>query len=269
MRPKKLNFELVVGLILISFIVLLALISFFYTPYDPNVMDIAHKLQPPSLSHLLGTDQFGRDVLSRIMVGSKLVLLVGISVVAIALVIGGGLGILAGYYGGMVDSAIMKLIEIKMAFPGTLLALMLIAIASPSVAIIILALSIMNIPRFTRVVRSGYLQYKNATFVEAAKVLGLSNTRIMLVHILPNISSSIYVTAALSFSSAILAEAGLSYLGLGLQPPLASWGKMLNEAQPYMIQAPLLAIIPGIMITMIVLGFNLLADGLRKNLSIE
>lgn len=267
MRPKKLNFELIVGLILISLVAAMALISFFYTPYDPNAMDITNKLQPPSLTHLFGTDQFGRDVLSRIMIGSQLVLLVGVGVVTLSLVIGGCLGILAGYYGGVVDGLIMKLIEIKMAFPGTLLALMLIAIASPSVGIIILALSIMNIPRFTRVVRSGYLQYKNATFVEAAKVLGLPTSRIMLVHILPNISSSIYVTAALSFSSAILSEAGLSYLGLGLQPPLASWGKMLNEAQPYMIQAPLLAIIPGIMITIIVLGFNLLSDGLRRNLS--
>lgn len=264
MGPKKLNSELLIGLILIGLVITMALISLFYTPYDPNAMDIVSKLQPPSLDHLLGTDQFGRDVLSRIMVGSRLVLVVGIGTVMISLLLGGGLGILAGYYGGVVDSLIMKLIEIKMAFPGTLLALMLIAILRPSVSIIVLALSIMNIPRFTRVVRSGYLQYKNATFVEAAKVLGLSNTRIMLVHILPNISSSIYVTMALSFSSAILSEAGLSYLGLGLQPPLASWGKMLNEAQPYMIQAPLLAIVPGIMITIIVLGFNLLSDGLRK-----
>lgn len=266
MIPKKLNSELIIGLILIGFVLIMALVSFFYTPYDPNAMDIVIKLEPPSASHLLGTDQFGRDVLSRIMVGSRLVLVVGISTVLISLLIGGGLGILAGYYGGIVDTLIMKLIEIKMAFPGTLLALMLIAILQPSISIIILALSIMNIPRFTRVIRSGYLQYKNATFVEAARALGLSHARIMLVHILPNISSSIYVTMALSFSSAILAEAGLSYLGLGLQPPLASWGKMLNEAQPYMVQSPLLAIIPGIMITLIVLGFNLLSDGLRKRL---
>lgn len=262
---RKLNFELIVGLSLIGFVSLIAIISLFYTPYDPNAMDIANKLKPPSTVHLLGTDQFGRDVLSRMMVGSQVVLLVGFSTVLISLILGGLLGILAGFYGGIVDTLIMKLIEIKMAFPGTLLALMLIAIWGPSVSMIILALSIMNMPRFTRVVRSGYLQYKNATFVEAAQVLGLSNARIMLIHILPNISSSIYVTAALAFASAILSEAGLSYLGLGLQPPLASWGKMLNEAQPYMIQSPFLAIIPGIMITLIVLGFNLLADGLRKN----
>lgn len=263
---RKWNLELIIGLTLIGFVAVLALISFFYTPYDPNAMDIAHKLETPSLLHLLGTDQFGRDVLSRMMVGSQLVLLVGFSTVMISLLIGGTLGILAGFYGGMVDTCVMKLIEIKMAFPGTLLALMLIAIWGPSVGMIVLALSMMNIPRFTRVIRSGYLQYKNATFVEAAKILGLSHTRIMLVHILPNISSSIYVTAALSFASSVLSEAGLSYLGLGLQPPLASWGKMLNEAQPYMIQAPFLAIIPGVMITLIVLGFNLVADGLRKNM---
>lgn len=266
---RKLNPDLIIGLTLIGFVSLIALISFFYTPYDPNAMDIANKLSPPSMLHLLGTDQFGRDVLSRIMVGSQLVLLLGFSTVLTSLLVGGLLGILAGFYGGLVDAFIMKLIEIKMSFPGTLLALMLIAIWGPSVGMIVLALSIMNIPRFTRVIRSGCLQYKNATFVEAAKVLGLSHIRIMLVHILPNISSSIYVTGALSFSSAVLSEAGLSYLGLGLQPPLASWGKMLNEAQPYMLQSPLAAIIPGIMITLIVLGFNLVADGLRKNMEIS
>ena len=264
MKLVKWNIELIVGLILVGLICLMGIISFFYTPFDPNSMDIASKLQTPSLTHLMGTDNFGRDVLSRIMVGSRLVLIVGLSTVVFSLLIGGLLGILAGYFGGFIDSFIMKLIEVKMAFPGTLLALMLISLWGSNMLMIILALSIMNIPRFTRVIRSCYLQYKNATFVEAATAIGLSPTRIMFKHILPNLTSSIYVTAALSFASATLSEAGLSYLGLGLQPPLASWGKMLGEAQVYMIQAPYLAIIPGIMITLVVLGFNLLADGLRK-----
>lgn len=265
-KTNQNNIELYIGLTLIGLIGLMAIISLFYTPFDPNKMDIANKLQSPSTTHLLGTDQFGRDVLSRIMVGSRLIFLVGFCTVGLSLLIGGTLGALAGYYGGLLDDLLMKIIEAKMAFPGVLLALMLISIFSPSVWIIILALGIMNIPRFTRVVRSGYIQYKDAEFVQAAHLIGLSDLRIMLVHILPNISSSILVTCALSFGTAILSEAGLSYLGLGLQPPYASWGKMLNEAQAFMLQSPLTAIIPGIMITLVVLGFNLIADGLRKKI---
>lgn len=264
MRSTKWNLELIIGLTLVGLISLMAIMSFFYTPFDPNSMDMINKLQAPSLTHLMGTDNFGRDVLSRIMVGSRLVLIIGLCTVVLSLLVGSLLGILAGYFGGWVDHSIMKLIEVKMAFPGTLLALMLISLWGSNLLMIILALSIMNIPRFTRVIRSGYLQYKAAPFVEAATAIGLPTTRIMFKHILPNLTSSIYVTAALSFASATLSEAGLSYLGLGLQPPLASWGKMLGEAQAYMIQAPYLAIIPGVMITLVVLGFNLVADGLRK-----
>ncbi|MGL5676504.1 MAG: ABC transporter permease [Cellulosilyticaceae bacterium] len=268
MRRKTFTFntEIILGMVFLGFMALIAVVSLFYTPFDPNAMELTNKLAAPSLTHLLGTDQFGRDILSRIMVGARLVFLVGISSVILPLIMGGILGILSGYYGGIVDTIIMKIIEAKMALPGTLLALVLISVFSPSVWIIIVALSIMNIPRFTRVVRSGVLQYKHAEFVDAARATGLTNTRIMFVHILPNIASSIYVTCALSFSSAILSEAGLSYLGLGLQPPLASWGKMLGEAQTYMLQAPHLAIIPGIMITLVVLAGNLLADGLRRQL---
>ena len=260
------NKQLIIGLSLLGFIGLMAFISLFYTPYDPTAMALTNKLAAPSATNWLGTDQFGRDVLSRIMSGSQLVFLVGCLSVVLPLLIGGLLGIFAGYYGGAVDAFIMKIIEAKMAFPGTLLALMLIAVFSPGVWTIILALSIMNIPRFTRVLRGGVMQYKNAEFVDAAHALGLKHSRIMFVHILPNIASSIFVTCALSFSTAILSEAGLSYLGLGLQPPLASWGKMLGEAQTYMLQAPLLAIIPGLLITLIVLAGNLIADGLRKAL---
>lgn len=264
MKTIKWNIELIIGLILVGLVCIMGIISCFYTPFDPNSMDMLSKLQPPSPTHLLGTDHFGRDVLSRIMVGSWLVLIIGICTVIFSLLFGSLLGILAGYFGGFIDTFIMKIIEVKMAFPGTLLALMLISLWGSNMFMIILALSIMNIPRFTRIIRSGYLQYKTATFVEAATAIGLPPACIMFKHILPNLTSSIYVTAALSFASATLSEAGLSYLGLGLSPPLASWGKMLGEAQAYMMQAPYLAIIPGCMITLVVLGFNLLADGLRK-----
>lgn len=262
----KWNSELIIGFTIITLLLIIACVSLFYTPYDPDAMDIVNKLQAPSLLHLLGTDQFGRDILSRMMVGTQMVFIIGFATVIISLLVGGALGILAGYYGGWVDTCIMKFIEAKMAFPGTLLALMLISIFTPTLGVLITALSIMNIPRFTRVIRSGYLQYKHAEFIDAARALGLTDMRIILVHILPNVSSNILVTATLSFSTAILAEAGLSYLGLGLQPPLSSWGIMLGEAQTYMLQSPLLAIIPGVMLTLVVIAFNLISDGLGKQL---
>lgn len=262
----KWNSELIIGFTIITLLLIIACVSLFYTPYDPDAMDIVNKLQAPSSLHLLGTDQFGRDILSRMMVGTQMVFIIGFATVIISLLVGGALGILAGYYGGWVDTCIMKFIEAKMAFPGTLLALMLISIFTPTLGVLITALSIMNIPRFTRVIRSGYLQYKHAEFIDAARALGLTDMRIILVHILPNVSSNILVTATLSFSTAILAEAGLSYLGLGLQPPLSSWGIMLGEAQTYMLQSPLLAIIPGVMLTLVVIAFNLISDGLGKQL---
>ncbi len=258
------NTDLIIGTCMIGFLLLLALISLVYTPYDPEAMDIVNKLSPPSLTHLLGTDQFGRDVLSRIMSGSQTVFIIGFGTVIISLLIGSLLGILSGYYGGWIDTLIMKLIESQMAFPGTLLALMLISIFKPNLWVIILALSLMNTPRFTRIVRGGYLQYRHTDFVLAAEVAGLPTSKIMLRHILPNISTSLLVTSSLSFATAILSEAGLSYLGLGLQPPLASWGKMLGEAQVFMLHSPLLAVIPGVMITLTVIGFNLIAEGIRK-----
>ena len=265
-KKYKWNIDLIVGTVIIGCLFFIMLVSFFYTPYDPESMDLVNKLSGPSKGHLLGTDQFGRDVLSRIMVGSQTVFMIGFGTVTLSFIGGSVLGILSGYYGGFIDACIMKLIESQMAFPGMLLALMLISIFKPSLWVIILALSLMNTPRFTRIVRGGYLQFKSAEFVLAAQVAGLPTHRIMLKHIFPNISTSILVTATLSFATAILSEAGLSYLGLGLQPPLASWGKMLGEAQTFMLHSPLLAIIPGVMITLTVIGFNLLAEGIRKQL---
>jgi peptide/nickel transport system permease protein len=263
----KWNPLLIAGVLLVGAISIIALVSLFYTPYDPNKMDMANKLSAPSLTHLFGTDQFGRDVLSRIMVGANLVFIIGIGSVMISLLIGILLGALSGFYGKALDAIIMKFVEVQMAFPGVLLALMLISIFTSHLGILIVAIALMNTPRFTRIVRSGFLQYKNAMFVEAARAIGLTPLRIMVVHILPNLLPDLFITAALSFATAILSEAGLSYLGLGVNPPFASWGKMLNEAQLYMIQAPLLALLPGSFITLVVLGFNFIADGLRKLLN--
>lgn len=261
-QKNKITSKQLLGICIISFLFFIGIVSIFYTPFDPNEMDISNKLSSPSFVHLLGTDQFGRDVLSRIMVGAKLLFIIGIPSVSIALLTGLILGSISGYFGGILDDTIMKLIEAKMAFPGVLLALMLICVFSSTLPVMIAALSLMSIPKFTRVIRSGYIQYRSAEFVEAAKALGAGHIRIMFLHILPNIMPSIWVTCSLSFATTILAEAGLSYLGLGVSPPHASWGKMLGEAQMYMFQSPLTALIPGIMLTLVVLGFNLLADSL-------
>ncbi|HEY8462953.1 MAG TPA: ABC transporter permease [Bacillota bacterium] len=257
------NPSFLIGSILIGILLMMMVISFFYTPADPNAMNIQARFALPGAGHILGTDNFGRDILSRIMKGSQIAFSVGFLTLVIGLVAGTLIGSIAGYYGGIVDEVLMKIIDIKMAFPGVLLALMLIAAFGTGINNTLLALGLMAIPRFARVIRSGYLQYKEMDFVKAARARGAGNLRIMYIHILPNLLSPLIVTSSLSFASAVLAEAGLSYLGLGVQPPDPSWGKMLNEAQAYIAEAPWYAVIPGILITMMVLGFNLIGDGLR------
>lgn len=257
------NKNFCVGFLLVSLLVLMALLSLVYTPYPPNEMDTANTLAAPSAAHLLGTDNFGRDILSRVMEGSQAAFLVGFGAVAIGMVLGVVLGALAGYFGGWIDEIVMRLVDTKMAFPGVILALVLITVFGSGMGNLILALGLMAIPRFCRITRSGFMREKELDYIKAAKSRGASALRIMVLHILPNISSSLIVTATLGFSSAVLSEAGLSYLGLGTQPPAPSWGRMLFEAQTYLLTDPLYAFIPGIMITMMVLGFNLLGDGLR------
>lgn len=258
---KNINFT--VGFSLIIFLAIVLITSFIYIPYDPNLMDSSNVFSKPSLTHLLGTDNFGRDIFSRILKGSQMTFIVGISSVFIGGTIGIMLGAIVGYYGGIIDKLIMHVIDALMAFPGVILALVLITLFGSSITNISLALGIMAIPRFTRIVRSGFIQAKNMDYVKSSIAKGASSLRIMFIHIMPNITSSIIVTASLSFSSAVLSEAGLSYLGLGIQPPDPSWGKMLYESQAFFLMNPWYAIVPGIMITAIVLGFNLLGDGIR------
>lgn len=257
------NKNFCIGAALVAFLFLFMLISLVYTPYPPDKMDTAHVFESPSSRHLLGTDNFGRDILSRLMVGSQAAFFVGIGTVVIGLTIGLLLGAAAGYFGGWLDEIVMRLMDAKMAFPGIILALILITVFGSGAFHTTIALGIMSIPKFCRVSRSGFMQIKQLEYVKAAKARGASDIRIMALHILPNITSSLIVTIVLGFSGAVLSEAGLSYLGLGIQPPAASWGKMLYEAQAYMMTNPLYAVIPGVMITLMVLGFNLLGDGLR------
>lgn len=262
-RKSLRNTNFKVGLFLLSILALILLVSLFFTPYPPNAMNTQAKFQTPSLAHLLGTDNFGRDILSRVMKGSQTVFLVGFLSVLTGLVLGLLLGSLAGYFGGIADEIIMRLMDAKMAFPGIILALVLIAVFGSGSLNTAIAIGIASIPRFCRMTRAGFMQIKGMDYVKAAKSRGAGTLRLMLHHILPNILSPLVVTATLGFSGAILAEAGLSYLGLGIQPPEPSWGKMLYEAQAFLLTSPWYAFIPGCMITLCVLGFNLLGDGLR------
>lgn len=260
-KAKSIPFYIGVGLIV--FLLLVMIISIFYTPYDPNAMDSANRLAAPSMEHLFGTDNFGRDILSRIMEGSQTAFIIGISSVTIGFIFGFLFGVIAGYFGGWFDEVISRFIDAMLAFPGILLAIMLIAVFNTGMTNTIIALGIMSIPSFARITRSSFIQYKEYDFVKASIAKGAGSFRIIFQHILPNAISPILVAVALSFSGAVLSESGLSYLGLGVQPPDPSWGRMLKEAQAYIASAPWYVILTGLAITFLVLGFNLLADGLR------
>ena len=258
------NKNFIIGLCMVGLMVLVMVGGFFYMPYDPDAMDTEKELQFFSAAHPLGTDQFGRDVLSRIMQGARVSFLVGALTVVFGLVVGGAVGAIAGYYGGKVDEVIMKLIDTQMAFPGVLLALMLIAVFGNSIQNLILALGVMSIPRFARITRSGFIKYRDAEFIRAARSRGAGDGRIIFRHILPNIVPELIVTSSLGFAGAVMSEAGLSYLGLGIRPPTPSFGKMLSEAQGEILQAGWYVLVPAAAITLLVMGFNLIGDALQE-----
>lgn len=254
----------VAGACMVALMLLLMLVGFFWMPYDPDAMELGNKLQFFSPAHPLGTDQFGRDILSRMMEGARYSFLIGALAVAAGFVTGGLIGMLSGYYGGRLDEVVMKLIDVQMAFPGVLLALMLIAVFGVGLGNMALALGIMAIPRFARITRSGFLKYREAEFVKAARVRGAGDGRILFRHILPHVAPDLIVTCSLSFAGAVMSEAGLSYLGLGIQPPTPSFGKMLSEAQGSILQAGWYVLVPAAAITLLVMGFNLMGDGLQE-----
>ncbi len=253
----------VVGAVLSALLVAAALLSMVWTPYPPADIDIPNKLQGPSAAHWLGTDSLGRDLFSQLLVGSQNSIVAGVVAVGIGLVLGVALGCLASARRGWVEELVMRASDFTFAFPALLSAIMLTAIVGPGLLTSIVAIGIFNIPVFARITRGAANAIWSREYVLAARAAGKGGWRITLDHVLPNIAGQLIVQATIAFATAILAEAALSYLGLGTQPPQPSWGRMLNEAQTQMFQAPLLAVYPGLAIVLSVLGLNLLGDGLR------
>lgn len=252
-----------VGAVLTLALVAAALLSLVWTPWPPQEMDLDAALQAPSASHWLGTDSYGRDVASMLLVGARASLLVGVVAVGIGLLLGTVLGLLAAARRGWVEEAVMRLADFTFAFPALLLAIMLTAVFGPGMVNAMIAIGIFYVPTFARVTRAAAATVWSRDYVLAARACGKGAWRITLDHVLPNIAPQLIVQATVQFALAILAEAALSYLGLGTQPPQPSWGRMLAEAQTLMFQAPLLAVWPGVAIALAVLGLNLLGDGLR------
>ena len=240
-----------------------AALSLVYTPQDPLAMSIAGRLQGPSPSHPFGTDQYGRDVLSRVMTGAVISIAVGVIAVGIGAVAGMLIGVLTGYVGGWIDEAFMRLVDAIQGFPAILSALLFASVFAPGIAISMVAIGIAFVPAFARLTRAGFLELRQREFVVAAQALGAGDRRLIARHILPNTLAPLIVQATTSFPIAILAEAGLAYLGLGTQPPNPSWGLMLREAQNFLTLNPWFAVFPGGAIALTVLGLNLLGDGLR------
>lgn len=261
MNGKK-NLNLIIGIILTGSVLVLALVSVFWTPYDPLEMNALLKNSAPSLSHIFGTDNYGRDIFSRVMSGSGTTFFVALCTVAIGIFFGTVVGLISGYFGGLADEVIMRFNDMLTAFPSILLALIFVSVVGPGKYNIIIALGILFIPSFARIIRSEMIRLKELNFVKSAKLFGAGSIRVIFVHIFPNTLSTLLTAGAVGFNNAVLAEAGMSYLGLGVQPPEPSLGRMLLEAQGYLFMAPWYAIFPGIFIVIILLGFSLISEGL-------
>lgn len=254
---QKLNLNLIIGYTMIAAVLLPALVGLFYTPYPPNAMNVLEKNQPPCLQHLFGTDHFGRDVFSRVLDGASTSFFIAACVVLVGAVCGTLIGLWTAYCGGMMDELIMRLNDVLAAFPSVLLAIVFVAVIGPGTYNLILALGITFIPSFARVVRSEVLVQKQLDYVKNARLMGAGGMRILLCHILPNIKTALGTALLLGFQNAVLAEAGMSYLGLGVTQPDPSLGRMLSEAQSYLWFAPWYALAPGLTILTLTLGIGL------------
>lgn len=252
-----------VGAFIVCLAVAAAVLGPIVTPYDPAAQDLARRLEGPSLAHPFGLDELGRDILARIFAGARISLLVGLAVVGVSSTVGMLFGSIAGYFGGRVDDVVSRVVDVLMAFPGILLAIALVAVLGPSLVNVVIALSVIGWVGYARLVRGQALRAREFEFVHAARALGAGAPRIVLRHVLPTALPAVVVQATLGMAGAIIAEAALSFLGLGVQPPTPSWGTMLDAGRSHLFDAPHLTVFPGVAIAVLVLGFNFLGDGLR------
>lgn len=260
----KWNRYLIAGLIMTGLAVLLGIIGFFWTPYSTTAMSASEKFLAPSWKHLFGTDNFGRDIFSRVMKGMGTTIVIASFVVLFSGIIGILLGAVTGYFGGILDEIVMRITDAVNGFPSILLALVMISLLGKGRQNVILALGIVFVPSYVRIVRGEFIRLRDADYISRARLMGVGKLRILFVHILPNIFSVFWVSVMIGFNNAILAESGMSYLGIGVQPPDASLGKMLSDAQSYLQSAPWYALAPGLTIVWIVLGFSLFSEGIQR-----
>ncbi|MCR5419905.1 MAG: ABC transporter permease [Lachnospiraceae bacterium] len=265
MQKFKSNQKLYIGAFITGIMLLLALTGTVFTPYDPNAMDTTAKFGSISLKHIMGCDNFGRDIFSRVLAGLSTTMSVAMGTVLIGIFFGTLIGAFTGYFGGMPDEILMRINDAVLAFPSLLLALVFISIMGPGKFNVTIALGILFIPGFARIMRGEFLRCKNLDYVQSARLMGASDLRIMFVHILPNTLQVMLSTVAIGFNNAVLAEAGMSFLGIGVQPPDSSLGRMLSEAQTYLFIKPGYAIVTGMTIALLILGFAMLSEGLEKN----
>lgn len=256
------------GLVLLIFMVLIAIFAGLFADYelDAITQNMKERLQTPSKDHIFGTDQYGRDIFARIIFGARISLSISLVTIVVSLVIGASIGATAGYYGGRIDNIIMRIMDVFLAIPQTLMAISIVAALGPGMINLLIAMSISSVPRFARIVRSSILSIKEMEFIEAARACGTRDFRIILKHIIPNAIGPIIVQATLNMAGTIIAISGLSFIGLGIQPPLPEWGSMLSEGKSQMRYYPHLVIIPGIAIVCAVMALNLIGDGLRDSM---
>lgn len=257
------NRSLMAGVVLLVLIILLAILAPWIAPFDPNDQDAAASLGAPNATHWFGTDFFGRDVLSRVIWGARVSLFVGAVSTAISMLLGGSIGILSGYVGGRFDQAVMAVMDVLLSFPQLIMGLIIVALLGANLTDLILAIAITAVPPFARVARGPTLSLKERDFVEAGRALGFSPSRIMLVHILPNVLDDLIVMGSLWLATAIRTEASLSFIGLGLPPPAATWGSIIREGFENLLDAPWLAVFPSLAVLVVMLALNMIGDGLR------
>ncbi len=251
------------GAVIVVFVVVAALVGPLLTPFDPAAQDLALRLAGPSVAHPFGLDELGRDILARVLAGARISFLVGLTVVSVSASLGTLLGAMAGYFGGTIDDLISRIVDVLMAFPGLLLAIALVAVLGPSLGNVLFALTIIGWVGYARLVRGQVLRAREFEYVQAARAVGAHTWRILWRHVIPTAMPTVVVQATLGMAGAIIGEAALSFLGLGVQPPTPSWGTMLNGGRAHLLDAPHLTIFPGVAIALLVLGLNFLGDGLR------